>query len=1310
MIRLDNYDYLRKKRIESREYDAVVRDYASVMNFIKDSITSPHPSRRIHIGIISNKTADLVLHNTEVDIHNYDVVLSSDNIAHMFSSHGNTELELTRNQAPLNLSNIEDVLEAIIEPDNVVDVSQGQEKTLRFEKTNGDQNIAITVVSTKRGTLTLKTGWIINKKSGVHTPLSNANNALDTTLEAGSRNSTTSSIPETSENVNTFGDYILGTEEIDTYARENISDYKNLSAPNQSMIRKVIRDGRARGVAEDFILTCARISAHSGLNIEFNKERLFIAENGIYADGAIDLKRNRIIINPEAKSRNGESILIHELTHAIYNSKDGVLTVAEGVETMSEEEKKSIRKRYSKAGQSNSLVYADEINAHFAEQTLANHDILERLVSEKPTIKEKILSFLRRAKSDYAEDTRLTGAADKLYRQYRKLFDEFSARNFQANAFDKGVTNINQENMHDTGIKFAVPLEEYPYSMQSVIKEYLESVDARIMSLIDYRYNEGNSKFKRIKISEVTQRQTQDIKKITDLDVTGYSHAIATNCIEHIYERHGKNGKADHSMANDSDIARITYVLEHYDGVELLRDQNGNLVYNSEFKNSDNTHSLVIKYHKKINGTFYVVEAVPDSGNKLLHTISAYITKKGPNSGVLSTENESPAGMFHPYSSPTNSILQTNENVNTSGENSSSDGVRYALSEGRGRGYIGRSMSVNAANAYAIGEMPITKWDKSTIIEAIKNESYNAELIDSLHLERLTIEELRNNFLTQTSWHHTGAHYNATDFYSIDENKVENISLDEVEKIISNRKKRTRTSKTADEIEVAQRNKIALEEARHIDYMIDVIFNSNITGLKTKRGILARYLSNSMDIQAKYNEALEFYRRNDANKISLWQRLPDEHWRHEYVNLFETDIEAYVKKVYGFNEKGNNNFIQAIKKKLLERNEFSGRNDTFANETQDSTGSIRHALPIDNSNQYSYDTLTSKPDMVITELRDDVPRDSSGKVIRARVRAKALANVRALNNPKNTAEFVYAHCDDANTDIRVGSRGLNHGLDRRVDINARASLIVGDLIKNAIKVNEVNSLSQGHEGDYVLLSSFSDKTSVYGVSIYVDRVSNEVTGMDSIDILYSLNGKKIGTAAPNAEVSDRSPSPTVPTISISQLLELCNTQFKDIFSKDVYAHFGTTKDTTTKLGSTTRYALSSEEDIEALFADLARGNNGNAEFDFNAILERGIPRVPGASSLSIGELKKVIANNTHLRVYSKKTALGIIGKMYRANELSNKTRLELADALWQGLNDCTDIESRRTFAHDMAEFIVAKLITEVKTQKYCQKMAGNTEK
>lgn len=131
----------------------------------------------------------------------------------------------------------------------------------------------------------------------------------------------------------------------------------------------------------------------------------------------------------------------------------------------------------------------------------------------------------------------------------------------------------------------------------------------------------------------------------------------------------------------------------------------------------------------------------------------------------------------------------------------------------------------------------------------------------------------------------------------------------------------------------------------------------------------------------------------------------------------------------------------------------------------------------------------------------------------------------------------------------------------------------------------------------------------------------------------------------------------------------------------------------------TRYALTGDEDLDAIFGDIDMNADADgASFDIDAVLERGIPRKPGASTLTIGEMKKTIANNTHYQVFSKGKALEVIGRMFGTSDLTAKTRAKLADALWQGFNDCTDLESRQTFAHDMAEFIVATMVTEAKVE------------
>lgn len=82
-------------------------------------------------------------------------------------------------------------------------------------------------------------------------------------------------------------------------------------------------------------------------------------------------------------------------------------------------------------------------------------------------------------------------------------------------------------------------------------------------------------------------------------------------------------------------------------------------------------------------------------------------------------------------------------------------------------GYCGSRMSNNAVVAYDSGEMPVTQWDKETILDNIR-DVYGDEAAQ--HCSSLTLSELRSHFLDRTSWHHTGSYYCPTDFYSFSGN------------------------------------------------------------------------------------------------------------------------------------------------------------------------------------------------------------------------------------------------------------------------------------------------------------------------------------------------------------------------------------------------------------------------------------------------------------------------------------------------------------------------------------------------------------
>lgn len=83
-------------------------------------------------------------------------------------------------------------------------------------------------------------------------------------------------------------------------------------------------------------------------------------------------------------------------------------------------------------------------------------------------------------------------------------------------------------------------------------------------------------------------------------------------------------------------------------------------------------------------------------------------------------------------------------------------------------GYVGWSMSENAANAYYWGEKPLSKWTKAKLIKAVVEfEAWSEE-----DLKCYTASALRRFFLYKSSWHHTSKVFNETDFYAVNEDRA----------------------------------------------------------------------------------------------------------------------------------------------------------------------------------------------------------------------------------------------------------------------------------------------------------------------------------------------------------------------------------------------------------------------------------------------------------------------------------------------------------------------------------------------------------
>lgn len=217
------------------------------------------------------------------------------------------------------------------------------------------------------------------------------------------------------------------------------------------------------------------------------------------------------------------------------------------------------------------------------------------------------------------------------------------------------------------------PTTHTPEQLQG-IRTYVAAVDRKLKTFFEKYRDDPNAAFSRMTIAPVSERQAADVSNLLGGDFSGYVNAIDRNGVNHILKRHGENGNQDHSMADLNDAARIGYVLQNYDSVKRVLTGDGSQEYSYGYVGKENKASPLVKFEKKINGTYYVVEAVPDSNYKKMWVVSAYIEKNSRNSYASGIDAETPTATPEaPLPSPVsaeNIIAQSGENINRNqGEN-----------------------------------------------------------------------------------------------------------------------------------------------------------------------------------------------------------------------------------------------------------------------------------------------------------------------------------------------------------------------------------------------------------------------------------------------------------------------------------------------------------------------------------------------------------------------------------------------------------------------------------------------------------------
>ena len=386
------------------------------------------------------------------------------------------------------------------------------------------------------------------------------------------------------------------------------ADITKYDAKQQETVKKAIESGILNNTnkTHDFVDLIAKLSAEKGVLFDFtNNENL--KKSGYAVEGATVnglVNGNDIILNIDSnKALN--TVVGHEITH-----------ILEGTDLYTElqnavKEYATTKGEYSTRLEAIQKLYEGknaDIDAELTADLVGDYlftdsDFINNLSTQKPNIFKKIYEEIKYL-------YKLATAGSKEARQLEKVKKAFDK------AFKEGPANVR--------------------------KAYDISEDANLRKYITDALSGNLPKKSYYKISEkISERLADDIEKIVGFSVKDYGNEISPNHIKHINDRHGENGKSDHSMKDISDVARMGYVIENYDRV-IKGD------VNREYKNKDGSPSQNIILQKKLDDNYYyVVEAVPDANKKILHVVSAYINKNdtfpvvdNANSPIRNVQNE----------------------------------------------------------------------------------------------------------------------------------------------------------------------------------------------------------------------------------------------------------------------------------------------------------------------------------------------------------------------------------------------------------------------------------------------------------------------------------------------------------------------------------------------------------------------------------------------------------------------------------------------------------------------------------------------
>lgn len=326
------------------------------------------------------------------------------------------------------------------------------------------------------------------------------------------------------------------------------------------------------------------------------------------------------------------------------------------------------------------------------------------------------------------------------------------------------------------------------------------------------------------------------------------------------------------------------------------------------------------------------------------------------------------------------------------------------------------------------------------------------------------------------------------------------------------------------------------------------------------------------------------------------------------------------------------------------------------------------SVGVDDRDADYFNNIEQHEDMDVYQAsREIAPLQQNGNIDGDAV----MNSIRTNPLVRNVAGHIVTACPDIDADVELTRDGVTHAYGTKVSknkptrvspkdmLNARASLLLPELLQRAVEVNRSNKYNKkGRDYGHVLMSVYSepDASGVdteYAVRMVVEHNSDkgtyELVEYGVTGNLHAANAKKIPypSVRLTAQNSGQPRGGSVSKYRVSDLIDDVKNEFDDTFSEDVYARRGMTRNNT-KFASDLQFSLPSNDRlIREIESYRALQNQPEPEAEQAQEIPRQQQRPMGERQFTTKTLqesqavpqwiKDTLYNNPNARFYEKDT-------------------------------------------------------------------------